>query len=334
MKNSIKRFSVFLLTVFSVCIMAALAACGQDEPTKPIAELIIASPPAKTTYIQGEKFDRTGLKIDAEFIDGTTQKNVKYTITPNRPLQPSDTYVFANYGGEQVSIKIQVILRGNQDKYSVENTPTDPTSPLKGKTYFFLGSSVTLGSAADEQSMADFIAKRNDCTVIKEAVSGTTLFDMGYKSYVKRLEDYILSDEKAPTLDAFICQLSTNDTKDPDKFGTVTAENVKDKSAFDKATTFGAIEYIIAVAKETWDCDIMFYTNSYYENADYAQMVTALKQIAAKWNIKVLDLYTDSQFNDITAQDRELYMSDDIHPTKAGYREWWTPMFEAELRKL
>ena len=28
---------------------------------------------------------------------------------------------------------------------------------------------------------------------------------------------------------------------------------------------------------------------------------------------------------------RELYMADLIHPTKAGYREWWTPVFEKAL---
>ena len=35
--------------------------------------------------------------------------------------------------------------------------------------------------------------------------------------------------------------------------------------------------------------------------------------------------------NDITADQRKLYMKDDIHPTKAGYLEWWNPVIREDL---
>ena len=60
-------------------------------------------------------------------------------------------------------------------------------------------------------------------------------------------------------------------------------------------------------------------------------MVEGLYQIAEKWNVTVIDLYSDEAFNDITEAERTLYMSDPIHPTKAGYREWWLPKFEEAL---
>lgn len=52
----------------------------------------------------------------------------------------------------------------------------------------FLGSSVTYGAASQGVSFADFIARRNGCEAIKEAVSGTTLVDNGSDSYVSRLK--------------------------------------------------------------------------------------------------------------------------------------------------
>lgn len=52
-------------------------------------------------------------------------------------------------------------------------------------------------------------------------------------------------------------------------------------------------------------------------------MVTCLLELQEKWDIGVLDLWTDAEFNDTSDADRELYMYDDIHPTKAGYRVWW-----------
>ena len=329
-----KKFAIAILSIFLVCLTAtALTACNK-ESIKPVAKLTIVQPPIKTSYIQGERFDPAGLIVNAEFEDGTTEENVNFGILPDRPLQPTDTMVAVTYGDKKVGIDIKVLRRGNQEQYSVANTPSDPTSPLKGKTYLFLGSSVTLGSGSGQESMADFIAKRNDCVSIKKAVSGTTLADINNNSYVKRLETYIESNDRAPTLDAFICQLSTNDANNPESFGTITADNVKDASSFEKTTTFGAIEYIIARVKETWNCPVIFYTNSYYKNEGYADMVEALHKISAKWNIAVIDLYSDTAFNNISESDYELYMTDEIHPTKAGYREWWLPKFEETLKSL
>ncbi len=54
----------------------------------------------------------------------------------------------------------------------------------------------------------------------------------------------------------------------------------------------------------------------------------------SEWGITVIDLFYDVAFNDITSEERALYMDDEIHPTKAGYREWWLPRFEETLEAL
>ena len=53
-----------------------------------------------------------------------------------------------------------------------------------------------------------------------------------------------------------------------------------------------------------------------------------------KWNIDVIDLYRNTEFNDIDPEKYAFYMFDEIHPTKAGYLEWWTPEIEAELYEI
>ena len=65
--------------------------------------------------------------------------------------------------------------------------------------------------------------------------------------------------------------------------------------------------------------------------ADYAAMVELLHTIQKKWDIAVIDLWSDTDFNAITPEQRELYLADAIHPTKAGYLEWWTPYMENGL---
>ncbi len=209
-------------------------------------------------------------------------------------------------------------LAGNADKYSVENVQTLDDSPLDGMNICYLGSSVTYGASSLQTAFPEYIGKRNNTTFVKEAVSGTTLVTTGAGggSYVSRMKKL----DKNAKFDLFICQLSTNDASQNKPLGTV--------ESTDTETVCGAINHIIDYAKETWNCPVIFYTNAYYESESYSAMVEAVKQIAEVKGIGVIDMYTDTAFNDITSEQRSLYMADNIHPTKAGYLEWWTPKME------
>ena len=286
---------------------------------------------------EGDFFDPAGIVINAEMSDGTTEENVAYNCKQKEALSRNDTTITFTYGGKTVMLKIDVEPHGNNEIFSVAQTE-QVDSPLAGKTILWLGSSVTYGYGSMGESMADFIAKRDGAICIKEAVSGTTLADIDDEkkldSYVKRLDAYLASLEKAEQLDAFVCQLSTNDAYDTSIFGTVTAADVFDRDAFDKSTTFGAIEYIIATVREAWNCPVLFYTNTKYNNAGYEQMVAALQEIGAKWDITVIDLFNDAELNAITDAERDLYMLDSVHPTRAGYRDWWLIKFEQALEAV
>lgn len=212
-------------------------------------------------------------------------------------------------------------LPGNDKKYNLENVEPVADSPLSGMNILYLGSSVTNGSASRGISFADYIAKRNNTTFVKEAVNGTTLVD-GDNSYIKRLEEV----DPSIKFDMVICQLSTNDATQEKPIGFITISKEPNRS-----TVIGAIEYIIRYVKKTWDCPVVFYTGSYYNSDHYSKMVSALKRLGEMNDIGVIDLYTDKEFNKISEEKRALYMADPIHPTKAGYLEWWTPKMEEYL---
>ncbi len=105
-------------------------------------------------------------------------------------------------------------------------------------------------------------------------------------------------------------------------------------SAFDTHTVAGAIESIIAYAKTTWQAPVIFFTNTRYDSPRYGQMVDLLLQIQKKWDIGVIDLWHDPEMNAVSEADRVRYMADDVHPSRAGYREWWTPVIERRLSQL
>ena len=247
-------------------------------------------------------------------------------------------------------------ITANDEKYAVSNVEQRENSPLKGKTIYWLGSSVTYGSASQSESMADYLQALTGCICKKDAVSGTTIFDdnktadTGLNSYTRRLTNSKVFD-KTEKVDAFVCQISTNDARNDrlTKRGFLTHEDKIEMDDFDLATTIGGIEYIIAYVTSTWGCPVYFYSGSYFGDTgdrkstnptgtNYAKLIEDVYTIADKWNsyedyhVGVIDLYNDEDFN---AQASNTYYkwatSDAIHPRRAGYLQWWTPYFEHYL---
>ena len=216
-------------------------------------------------------------------------------------------------------------MPGNGEQYAASQVQPSDDEILKGKTLIFLGSSVTYGAASLGESFADYLGARLQCNVVKEAVSGTTLVTSSPNSYVKRLDKI-----KTKKSDLFICQLSTNDASQKKPLGSVSASVQKED--FDTSTVAGATEYIIAYAKDKWNCPVTFYTNPKYDSDEYAAMVELLYKIRDKWGIRVVDLWTE--LPEITEEQRKLYMADAIHPTRAGYLEWWMPVMEKDIIEI
>lgn len=215
-----------------------------------------------------------------------------------------------------------LLKEGNSSKYDVDKVRVDDNSVLKGKRICFLGSSVTKGFGSLDVSFAEFLAKENGFSYTKEAVNGTTLVNDKKDSYVNRLYDL----DKNERYDCFVVQLSTNDASKGKEFG--------EPSSIDDKTVCGAINTIISYIEENYHCPILFYTNPYYENERYKEMVSLLHEIEKKRNIVVLDLYSDQEFNERLSQNRSLYMVDDIHPTKAGYLKMISPKMKEKLFEM
>lgn len=85
--------------------------------------------------------------------------------------------------------------------------------------------------------------------------------------------------------------------------------------------------------KETWGCDVTFYTGTAYNNNNYVRMIAALYELKDKWGIGIIDMYFDTSMS-MDMMDTVFYrknMSDPIHPLYNSYKDWWTPVFEKYL---
>lgn len=216
-------------------------------------------------------------------------------------------------------------LPGNKPEYDFSKIVPMENSPLSGGTIAILGSSVARGEASEGYAVGEYLAARFECSLTKEAVSGTTLAAGKKNSYVDRIHNL----DPGANFDLFVCQLSTNDASMHIPLGEISeSRNLED---FNTSTVTGALEYIICYAQETWDCQVVFFTESRYDSEEYRAMVDQLLKLKDKWGIGVLDLWSSDTFNDISDEQRDVYMYDNIHPTKAGYRDWWGPEQERQL---
>lgn len=214
--------------------------------------------------------------------------------------------------------------RGNRRKYSPKHMEKLENSPLKGKRVIFLGGAVTYGSTSNGISFVEFLEKRDGILTVKEAVTGTTMVD-GKNSYITRMKT--ISPKIAA--DAFVCQLPVRDASKQLPLGEISkSRNMQD---FDTTTITGAMEYIIAYAKATWNCPVIFYTSPHFVSKDYDIMVNRLLELEKKWDISVIDCWNDNEMQLLTREEQRLYMADAIHPTMAGYGRWWMPKFERDL---
>ena len=233
--------------------------------------------------------------------------------------------------GIQLNNGLGIIKAGNADKYNPENYPVLESSPIKGKNILCVGSSVTQGYAAKNTSFVEYISHIDQANMIKEVWPATTVTTKDENSYYPRLKHYGPQDR----IDAVVIQLSSNDSTFGSSLGEISSST--DLKDLDDSTFTGAMEAMIAYAQETWNCPVIVYSDPYfrvkafYDTAKYDEMVQATKAACQKWNAIFMNLWEDEEVNSIPLKDYKFYMSDVVHPTKAGYAEWWTPMFQKVL---
>ena len=285
------------------------------------------------------KDDRDG----AEYNTGTIYDDGRFLIAENVALKTGDTIkLLATYGAKAANLKgatfpgvMEVTLAPAGAEVAVgydytvpEKQEIDPEDPLSGKTILWIGSSVTYGAhAGGHYSMVDAVQALHPALVCeKYAISATTLVNTGEDSYVGRLKRI----PRTKTPDLIVVQLSTNDATTNKPFGEISDST--DISDFDDSTIAGAIETIIAYARDTFNCPVAFYSGSYCVKENYPEMVDLLLKIQEKWDIGVIDLFNNPDMTAIYDTEQYwTYMFDDVHPTRAGYVEWWTPVIDAAL---
>ena len=85
----------------------------EPEVEKTLSKIEITTPPTKTAYTEGEKFDKTGMKVIATYSDETTKEVTDYTYTPAGELKTTDTAITVSYkeGEKTVEAKYTITVK-------------------------------------------------------------------------------------------------------------------------------------------------------------------------------------------------------------------------------
>lgn len=82
----------------------------------------ISSNPTKLTYTEGEKFDKTGLELLANYEDGSSSVIDNYTYTPSEELSVKDEKITISYTENSVTKEATINIKVNAKNNSGDNT--------------------------------------------------------------------------------------------------------------------------------------------------------------------------------------------------------------------
>ena len=141
---------VALSLVFGMSFATSLTSCtktsstvGGGQTEKVLESIAVTKAPTKTTYLEGEEFDKSGMEVTATYSDDSTEKvnNYRIKVAPDGPLTPSDTSVTLTYEDKSTTQAITV----NAIVCTKLEITKDPISTIfaRGGTYDFTGLEVT-----------------------------------------------------------------------------------------------------------------------------------------------------------------------------------------------
>ena len=104
-------------------------------PPVVLSSISVTTPPAKTSYTEGERFDSTGMVVTATYSDNSRKEVSGYVITPNGDLTTSNRSVTINYTEDGVTKSttqdITVTKQGSSGSTSTLSNIRITTQPTK-----------------------------------------------------------------------------------------------------------------------------------------------------------------------------------------------------------
>lgn len=183
-----------LAALLLVCLAVSLcfAACQPTDEEKPqevvLSEIKVTTQPTKTTYVVGEKFDKTGMVVTAVYTDKTEKAVTNYTFAPTDELGVTDKEIVVTYTEKGVTKSATVSVT------VVEATPDALDAPVVA-----LGEdSISWGAVKDATAYEVYV----DGTLVDTVTTTEYALDLASGSYEITVKAIFVKGDKKVTSEA------------------------------------------------------------------------------------------------------------------------------------
>ncbi|MEI3163374.1 MAG: bacterial Ig-like domain-containing protein [Lachnospirales bacterium] len=143
---------------------------------KAVTSIAVTTQPTKTSYIDGQKFDKSGMVVKAVYSDGSEKTITDYTVETNT-LSAGTTKVYVTYGGLYTSVPVTVAKKVTMTGIKVATQPTK-TSYIDGQKFDKSGMVVkAVYSDGSEKTITDYYVDEAELAV------GTTTVYVTYNDF-------------------------------------------------------------------------------------------------------------------------------------------------------
>ena len=112
------------------CAVTVTANAAQKE----LAGIRITTSPKKTTYVEGESFDKTGMTVYAVYKDNSREIVTNYTCSPTGALKTTDTEITVSYTEDNVTVQAaqQIKVKSSSEIQVAKPKITPPSCSFTG----------------------------------------------------------------------------------------------------------------------------------------------------------------------------------------------------------
>lgn len=110
---------------------------GEEPPAPTEKELVgieITKEPNKTVYTEGERFDKTGMVIKAQYSDGTEKEVTDYTYSPEGKLGEDDKKIIISYTENGITKTDEIEITVKEEASQGDEPGKDKPQPDKDGT--------------------------------------------------------------------------------------------------------------------------------------------------------------------------------------------------------
>ena len=168
----------------------------KKETTEPdpvevtLKNIKITKAPKKTEYTEGEKFDKTGMVVTAEYSDGTSKEIKNYTYTPSGELNTTHKKITISYTENQITKTVEqdIVVKKVVVEDKEENKEDDNKEEPKDEQTVPGTTVVVPNDKKDETTAEKDIPKAGAKTVVSFIVIAISIAIIMYRKN-KKYED-------------------------------------------------------------------------------------------------------------------------------------------------